>query len=227
MNRLHAFTLIELLVVLSIIAILAAMLLPAIGLVRESARQSVCGSNLRQLGLAMAAYVEEREGLHPNHAWQDRIHDYINEGGDKGWNGATFGYGFKLAKCPSTPAAMGDGSPLYVTYAQVGAFWAGNPYFSYFYGDTQAPVAAARIRRPAQKAMIVEYWNVQAPSYWGASWVNDQNVRRVHGQSSNILFVDGHVQALSIPGTIRNAIVNWNGDAMFRPTSGAASARLP
>ena len=59
------FTLIELLVVISIIAILAAMLLPAIRLVREAARTAVCGSNIRQCMLGVMTYTSENEGFLP------------------------------------------------------------------------------------------------------------------------------------------------------------------
>ena len=61
----QGFTLIELLVVISIIAILAGMLLPAISLVRESARKANCGSNQRQIVLAMVAYTSENDGSWP------------------------------------------------------------------------------------------------------------------------------------------------------------------
>lgn len=52
-----AFTLIELLVVITIIAILAALLLPAISRSKESARSICCINNLRQLALATSAYT--------------------------------------------------------------------------------------------------------------------------------------------------------------------------
>ncbi len=57
------FTLIELLVVISIIAILASMLLPAVGMVREMAQMQKCTSNLRQIQLANIAYTSENDGL--------------------------------------------------------------------------------------------------------------------------------------------------------------------
>jgi prepilin-type N-terminal cleavage/methylation domain-containing protein len=63
--RRHAFTLIELLVVISIIAILASMLLPAVSLVREAANGARCQANLRQIATGMVAYAGDWEGNLP------------------------------------------------------------------------------------------------------------------------------------------------------------------
>ncbi|MBN8523840.1 MAG: type II secretion system protein [Planctomycetes bacterium] len=60
-----AFTLIELLVTVSIIGILAALLLPTLGLVREASRKTVCANNQRQFMMATIAYTQDNGGLTP------------------------------------------------------------------------------------------------------------------------------------------------------------------
>jgi prepilin-type N-terminal cleavage/methylation domain-containing protein/prepilin-type processing-associated H-X9-DG protein len=66
----RAFTLVELLVTIAIIALLAALLMPALGRGKEAGRVAICQGNLHQIGLALQLYVDDNKNIMP--AMSDR-----------------------------------------------------------------------------------------------------------------------------------------------------------
>ena len=63
--RKKAFTLVELLVVISIIAILLAVLMPALGKAREQAKKIICGNGQKQIGYALTMYAGSNNNTYP------------------------------------------------------------------------------------------------------------------------------------------------------------------
>ena len=68
-RRQNGFTLVELLVVIAIIAVLIALLIPALSAMRERANRTKCASNLRQLGMAIFQYAGDNKGRWPRGKW--------------------------------------------------------------------------------------------------------------------------------------------------------------
>jgi len=112
MKHRHAFTLIELLVVISIIALLIAILLPALGAARESARNTQCAAQLKQVQTSWYAFLSDNQepvgswavngGIDTgigNH-WYQELSDYLSDFSRQG-------------QCPSTsqPELVGPNAP--------------------------------------------------------------------------------------------------------------------
>lgn len=77
-----AFTLIELLVVVAIIAIIASLLFPAIGRAKDKGKTTKCGSNLRQLGLAVTMYEQDQRyypAAWPPPLWYTQLQPYVGK----------------------------------------------------------------------------------------------------------------------------------------------------
>ncbi|MEO7719758.1 MAG: DUF1559 domain-containing protein [Capsulimonas sp.] len=110
------FTLIELLVVIAIIAILAAILFPVFAQAREKARQTMCISNEKQMGLAILQYNQDNDetfpigqydGLNDKFDWQNAVYPYVKNGTSTGTGAVHNGQG-GVWDCPSFPVQQVD-----------------------------------------------------------------------------------------------------------------------
>ena len=219
MPRRDAFTLIELLVVISIIAVLAAMLLPAIGMVRDAARSQVCQSNLRQVGMAVSTYAGEWDGLIPPSgrpawnsidpwswliwSWRGAIEQGLYLGntqvGGSGNYCKTMGCPVQQrdARGPVNPAAL-HGSVLntagWATYANNGRLTS----------TTTAPVqpdvgtTMSAIGHPSEVYYASDgYWTI---NNWNATSLTTvaNYPEAPHRQRFSILYLDGHVSSVAL-----------------------------
>ena len=106
------FTLIELLVVIAVIALLMAILLPALGRVRTQARTLVCQSNLRQWGVVFSMYMNDNDGKSFSavevRRWPTTLRSYYSDSND-------------LLLCPVATRYEEAGNPLLPLPPDVGS----------------------------------------------------------------------------------------------------------
>ncbi|HAI13275.1 MAG TPA: hypothetical protein DCM28_16325 [Phycisphaerales bacterium] len=132
MNRKHAFTLIELLVVISIISLLIAILLPALGNARKAARSVICLNQQRQLYLGSVMYTDESNGYLP-HGWNASNPNSGNQYATKSTMNRLARFvgnktsmpnpqtpGSEIFNCPTKPEGNATNSPSYLVSTGLG-----------------------------------------------------------------------------------------------------------
>ena len=235
-----AFTLIELLVVIAVIAILSAMLLPALARGKLSAQRAACESNLRQLGVATELYWGDNCG----NSFHYRV-GKLNHNGMAGFlwwfgwlqNGIDGQRAFDLSSgffnpylngsdvrlCPALNPAMN--AQLKPKGTNVIFSYGCNRYV--FVATNQPPVNVNRIKHAAETALFADSASVDdfldKPNVWlkefywldletnYSSPLNYPNGHFRHSQKANVAFADGHVGTETmVPGSLDTHLPNQN-----------------
>jgi prepilin-type N-terminal cleavage/methylation domain-containing protein/prepilin-type processing-associated H-X9-DG protein len=194
----RAFTLIELLTVIAIIAILAAILIPVARRVRESARASVCVSNIRQVSIAMLLYADENNGILPTAG------DFRRPPSRSDWILWRNTRGFQIEDSEIIPYLGGVFSPD--VYRCPSDERISDPNQSYRYSYTLNRMLAERegapretldgrvgiVENPSTVILLVEEAEPNDSSAWLMS--NDDFLTECHSNRGHVSFVDSHVE---------------------------------
>ena len=216
------FTLIELLIVIGIIALLAAMLLPALRNAKEKGKQISCLSNMKQISVAFLQYDIDSNGWYPagtptdtapNGSWCYSLSDYLG----MGWPESNPYYpagGSPIFYCPSAKEGVRD------IYANQIPSMKSIYYLSYGYNRAQHEIRAgadwytvksSKISKPQVFLMLADYEIISTSGQGYADgsnyssavgcrvgWFNafgywhTEQYAYRHGGRLNILFADGH-----------------------------------
>lgn len=221
---LHGFTLIELLVIISIIAVLMAVIVPALTRARQAAQKTMCLSNMRQIGIALQCYLDETGGhLPPStcHIDEDRWQQY--------WLFVLSRYSGSgvMFRCPSDKSRLG-----FVNWQDVTVMPADNQRWSSFGYNTQLDIVdisgrenkynkVLNIRHPADCVWISEspqdwtdYDHVHPEAWYNAELAERQIDHTRHSGRANYMFVDGSAAWMRIEDTL-----NWPDRCLWFPQS--------
>ena len=230
-RKTNKFSLIELLITISVIAILAALLLPALNKARGKARDILCSGNLKQLSSYMFLYIEQNNDVIPAAfgnantpgKWQDMLYALIAPGeqfADKYYltklNKDTWYPKNKVFACPASgPCNIAVSSRHYGINSSGFLYEDGRASsfgFASYYGKPYA-MKLGRIKSPSRRAALFDidkwgsypesYAKVYSDLYKG----NDNGVavwRHRDGDGLNVNFADGHVETRR-----KNSIPNY------------------
>jgi prepilin-type N-terminal cleavage/methylation domain-containing protein/prepilin-type processing-associated H-X9-DG protein len=188
----YAFTLVELLVVTAIIAVLSALLLPALAGAKERGKRAACLSNLRQIGLATTLYVDDfkaypRIWVNSTTRWMDLIKRYVGKPAGE--------LSSSVYLCPANRLRipLPYDPAIFMSYGM-------NTYSNHFWYGLKAD----RVPHPAAAIL---YADCTASNYWctdGKAFTNPvPHVDYRHPKQSHVAaFCDGHVETRTVASTI-------------------------